>query len=215
MTALLERPHKEQDLGLSTMTVGGSRVALYSEELGLSICERIAKGETLKHICLDAHMPSTTTVHRWVIIYPKFGDAYNAARELSAYALEDEAMDAARLIRSQHDSNSAKVRAFDIAIQQFRWSAARRNPRVYSERSAVLVTVPIQINTSLNLDSGAAVDATHANDPNAVYTIDAIVNKEVTDEQEPDKNPFIEPKGRGHKPSAAPPKAPRKRGVYG
>ncbi len=214
MAALLPRLRQDQDLHLPEMSVGNSRIVKYNEELALSICERIAKGETLKHICLDTHMPSTTTVQRWVINYPKFGDAYNAARELSAYALEDDALDAARLIRTQHDSNSAKVRAFDIAIQQFRWSAARRNPRVYSERSAVLITVPIQINTSLNLEADGKVDPTTSNDPNAIYTIEATVNKEVPNDAEPDQNPFVQPGGTKHRKAAAP-KTPRKRGVYG
>lgn len=211
---LLPRPRQDRDLGLAEMKVGNSRVAVYNEELALAICERLSFGETLKHICESEGMPSRSTVHRWVINYPKFGDAYNAARELSAYALEDEAMEAARLIRSQHESNSAKVRAYDIAIQQFRWSAARRNPRVFSERSAVLVTVPIQINTSLNLDSGAPVDQSASSDPNAIYTIEATVNKEINPDVEPeDKNPFVSPKTSGTK--AKPPRPPRKRGVYG
>lgn len=127
-------------------------VVKYSPELGLLICQRIAEGETLEAICQEQGMPVRTTFHRWVIAYPELGRAYAAARELSAYALEEEALEMGR--RLTRDPGSAqKVRAYDIMMNQLRWSAARRNPRVFSEKGTVQVTVPIQINTSLDLNS--------------------------------------------------------------
>lgn len=124
--------------------------------MALAICERIAEGETLSAICSKGSgMPSRQTFHRWVVRYPELSRAYAAARELSAHSLEEEALDMARELKDPQKGRKkltpSEVRAFDIAMNQLRWSAARRNPRVYSERGAINVTVPIQINTSLDL----------------------------------------------------------------
>lgn len=43
------------------------RPTLYSEEMALEICRRIASGETLIEICRDEHMAHETTVRGWVL----------------------------------------------------------------------------------------------------------------------------------------------------
>lgn len=189
MTESLLSRTPQQDRWLGETSVGKSRVAAYSPELGLLIAEYIANGVTLRKISQMDGMPSTTTVHRWLMLYPEFSTAYNAAREISAYNLEDEALDLARLIRSL-PGDSPRVRAFDIAINQLRWSASRRNPRVYSDKAALNITVPIQINTTMDLSEGPAKalpgDET---DPNAVFTITAqLPNPEPT---EPIDVPYV------------------------
>ena len=53
---------------------------------------------------------------------------------------------------------SPQVRAFDLAMNQLRWAAAKLNPREYSDRSQLHWTVPIQINTTISLDGKAEAD---------------------------------------------------------
>lgn len=214
MAALLSRPNKDRHL--PTVLVGGSQITLYNPELALAICERIAHGETLRSITQRPEFPSQSTVQRWVIAYPKFADAYHSARELSSYALEDEALDNARLIRMS-PGDSAKVRAFDVAINQLRWSASRRNPRVYSERAAVQITVPIQIVTSMNLDAGTPVDKGTAEDPNSIYDIAATLEQEMLDETPPqEREPLLDGSHtKGHVRRKIVERKPRKRGQYG
>lgn len=148
----------------------------YNPETALAICERIAEGETLSAICKPGSgLPSRQTFHRWVVQFPELSRAYSAARELSAHSLEEEALDTARVLKTQKGRlGAAGIRALDVAMNQLRWSAARRNPRVYSERAATTVTVPIQINTSLGL-GGGTVDN--------VYQLRA----EVIDQPEPEQ----------------------------
>lgn len=148
---------------------------MYTPDLGLQICELIAEGETLKDICEQEGMPTRQTVHRWVIAFPEFGRAYAAARELSAYSMEEEALMTGRnTVRLAGQMTSQQVRAAEVHMNQLRWSAARRNAKVYSERAAVQVTVPIQINTTL--DMGGAAGGGTVDHPN-IYDLEA---KDVT-----------------------------------
>jgi len=133
----------------------------YQPEVALAIVERIAEGETLSAICAPGSgLPARSTFRRWVVRYPELSRAYSAARELSAHSLEEEALDTARQLKDpagRKKLTPTEVRALDVAMNQLRWSAARRNPRVYSERGAIQVTVPIQINTNLDLGGGPSV----------------------------------------------------------
>lgn len=48
----------------------------YTEEIGITICDRLFDGETLSEICRDAAMPNKPTVMRWLAQHPKFRDEY-------------------------------------------------------------------------------------------------------------------------------------------
>lgn len=154
-------------------------VSTYNPEVALAICERIAEGQTLSAICAPGSgMPARQTFHRWVVQFPELSRAYSAARELSAHSLEEEALDTARELRekkSRQKLTGVEVQAMKTAMDQLRWSAGRRNPRVYSERAAVQLTVPIQINTSLDLGGGPSMDN--------VYDIKALIEAPVEPEQ--------------------------------
>lgn len=133
----------------------------YEPELGLAICEAIASGMSLKKVCEVQGMPTRQTVYKWLSVYPKFFDAYERAREISAQSIEDEALDMARTLAGDNDFTGTKVQAYNIAMQQLRWSAGHRDPNRYGSHTNQSSTVPIQITTSLNLgqDGVAASDS--------------------------------------------------------
>jgi hypothetical protein len=84
--------------------------------------------------------------------HPELGMAVSRAREISAFVMEDEALDLTRAAVAEGGAPSATaLRALELLTKQLQWSATKRNPQVYSEKSAVQVTVPIQINTSLDM----------------------------------------------------------------
>jgi len=176
-----DTPQKERDMGLPRVRVGGRFVTAYDPGLALKVCERVAEGETLKALCEAEGMPSRQTFHRWVVSYPELSRAYRAARELSAYSLEEEALNAAREVK-EGDKNSAKVRAFDVYMTQLRWSAAKRNPTVFSEKATVAFTVPIQINTTLDLGGGPEQEFGEHPD---IYSLEATIV--VPNEEDPGK----------------------------
>lgn len=174
-------PAQDRELGLQRQRSGGRFLTKYTPDLALQICERIAEGETLKAICNSEDMPARATFQRWVVQYPELSRAYAAARELSANAFEEEALDIARQLTMEgRDFTSTKIRAFDVAVGQLRWSASRRNPKVYSERGAVQITVPIQINTSLDLGDGGMLGVEQPD----IYQLEAVVDeKRIPDEE--------------------------------
>lgn len=122
----------------------------FSPELVVEMCVQIAEGKTLKEICETPGYPERATFYRWISKYPEVSHAYSLAREVSAHSLEEEAL---FIAKSTYDApgTAQAVRAADLYLTQLRWSAVRRNPRVYSEHNAIKITVPIQINTTLDL----------------------------------------------------------------
>jgi hypothetical protein len=97
------------------------------------------------------------TFLRWCISYPELGAAFKLAREISGHMLEDEALEMARGLpglSGPAPEMSARIRAYDVAMGQLRWSAGKRHPREYGEKAQTTFAVPIQINTSIPLEIG-------------------------------------------------------------
>jgi hypothetical protein len=61
----------------------------------MSICDRLADGESLRAICSDAGMPSRATVFRWIARHKEFRDEYTLACELRAEDLAEEMIEIA------------------------------------------------------------------------------------------------------------------------
>ena len=162
---------------------GSRSITKYSPELALKICEKVADGGTLLDICKGIGMPHRTSFHRWVMLYKDVAISYQAARELSAQSLEDEALGLARELSGQNNFTTVKVRAIDISLQQLRWSATRRDPSKYGQKAKETITVPIQINTTLNLGGDNR-------DSQGIYTITAeVVSPTGTDVLTPPQDP--------------------------
>ncbi len=147
---------------------GSRRIIKYSPQLSLIICEKVALGKTLTEICEADEMPSRVSFWRWMMLHKDVRAAYQAARELSAQSLEDEALTIARDLKEKNEYTATKVRSLDIAMQQFRWSASRRDPARYGQSAEKSITVPIQINTTLDLGG-------ESGDGQGIYTITAKV----------------------------------------
>lgn len=183
---MADTPKQDRALKLPRKRVGGRFLTAYSPELGLKICEQIAEGETLTAVCKKDGMPHRTTFNRWLTSHPDLRAAYNAARQLSAYSFEEEAIDLARELKAKKALTSQQVRACEVLLNQLRWSAAKRNKPEFSEKASVKVTVPIQINTVLDMGAGEAGTGT-ADHPN-IYEIEAGVEVE----QEPSGEPLVD-----------------------
>jgi hypothetical protein len=138
----------------------------YSPELALKVLERLAKGELLKDICNEKGMPKRATWWKWVMLYEGLDKAYNAARELSAQSLEEKALGLAAELAAPNKFTGVKIRAYDIAMQQYRWSAAHRDPGRFGTSTHSTLIVPVQINTSLDINAGDAASQ-------GIYTIKA------------------------------------------
>lgn len=122
--------------------MGIGRPPLFSEALGLAICERIADGESLRRICKDDGMPSIETVRKWLVQgaktetdddpYRVFLAQYARAREDQADSYADKITDLAEVAVSADDRT--QVEGIKVAIDALKWAAGKRKPKVYGDK---------------------------------------------------------------------------------
>lgn len=161
-------PQRERDAGFKRTEVGGRWLTSYDPHIALEMVERIAEGETLVQITKDKKFPTRGTFMKWMVRVPELREAYMAARELSALSMEEEAIENAREVRKNPGTAQA-VRAAEIAINQLRWSASRRDPKNYGDKGLAATIVPVTIQTTLNLGEGTQQVGAEIPD---IYTID-------------------------------------------
>lgn len=131
------------------------RPSMYTPELAVAICERIASGESLKSVCRDDGMPAHVTVLRWALTIPEFGNQYKQARDMQAEVLADELLDIADDGRNdwmeKHDQDGAFVgwrengeamRRSQLRIETRKWVAAKLLPKRWGEKTVTEVTGP-------------------------------------------------------------------------
>lgn len=162
----------------------------------LTVIEGVATGGRVQDLTGGDDQPKRGTFYRWLTTYPELKRAFDTARELSAYSFEEKALELVDTLIGTNDFTGVKVRMYEVAMAQLRWSASRRNPGALGEKATVNTVIPIQINTSLDL--GQIGGGTRIVDDN-VYTFAA--NVEVTDAEaeEPgtplELEPGLEPSG--------------------
>lgn len=138
--------------GTALATVAESSIAPpVDHEIGLQVLERLAVGRSLAEIAEVPGMPSKETFLVWVMQSPALAQAYAKAREVSSYAMEDEALTLLRRMKENEVMTAPKAKALDLLVQQLRWSAEKRNPLTYSRQNNVNLQIPVQINTNLDL----------------------------------------------------------------
>jgi hypothetical protein len=105
----------------------GERVTKYTEETAQEIFARMCDGETLTSICADPAMPGASTVARWRLRWPEFGDALRVAREVQAERLCDLGWEMAQGVTRE------TATAVRVTLGQLRWQAGKLAPRRYGQ----------------------------------------------------------------------------------
>ena len=131
----------------------------YDPDAAQDVVERVAFGMSLQEIAQDPFMPPRELFMVWMMRNSELATAYKRAQEISAYALEDEAL---FLLREAigRPLTGPDVRKLELLVNHMRWAAGKRLPSVYSEKATVGITVPIQINTTLDLGASAGQNST-------------------------------------------------------
>lgn len=104
----------------------------FDQAVADEICDRIAKGESLRKICgaeRDDFLPGQTTVYRWLRDNESFAKQYARAREEQADTYADRAVDEA-------------LTATDAAIGRLKmdalkWAAGKLAPKKYGDKVAL------------------------------------------------------------------------------
>ncbi len=85
------------------------RPTLYNHELAVTICERIASGDTLLEICLEDGMPKESTVRGWDLdgrIDEVTGDSFSSMYERARLMQIDHEVDELKLFSRQQEMGS-------------------------------------------------------------------------------------------------------------
>ena len=108
---------------------GPGRPTIYSDEISLEVCQRIAMREPLSKICSDPRMPCETTIYNWKFKHPEFMANYARAREHRADARADAIDDYMELLKAgKLDPHAARV-----LIDAEKWQAGKENAKRYSD----------------------------------------------------------------------------------
>jgi hypothetical protein len=114
--------------------------------LGLTICERVACGETLSGVCRDRDMPSRSTVYRWQEADSTFRDTYRRAREMQMQSWGDEIVEIADDTtldtvtkmtpqgREYEAVDHENIQRSKLRVNTRQWLMARLNPALYGDK---------------------------------------------------------------------------------
>jgi len=115
----------------------GGRPTKYSQELADEICSRLSKGETLRKMVLDDHMPDASQIYRWLDSNEAFRNQYAQARVRQAdyYAemIIDESFGA-------HDAAIGRLR-----MDALKWASSKIAPKKYGDK------IELESNNNQNL----------------------------------------------------------------
>lgn len=121
----------------------------YTKALADRICERLARGETLRAICRDKGMPPESTVRRWYVDdFHGFAAQYARARDMGLDAMADEIMDVADDARNDYmereDPDNPGFNFMGEAVQRSRlrvdarkWYLSKLAPKRYGDKQEV------------------------------------------------------------------------------
>ncbi len=124
------------------MPKGKKRADSYTEAIGLTICEWLAEGKSLRAFCREPGSPSQSMVYRWLLKHDDFREKYSFAREVQADTLVDEIVEIA-------DANTADVNETQrnrLRVDTRKWVAAKQRPKKYGDRAEVNLNATHQHN---------------------------------------------------------------------
>ena len=106
------------------------RPTLFTDELALEICERIANGRSLRSVCLDKDMPHMATVMRWIDDNSDFCEQYRRACEDRETTHFEEMLTIADEVLPE----TAEVARAKLRIDTRKWVLSRMNPKKYGDK---------------------------------------------------------------------------------
>ena len=129
------------------MTPAAGRPSIYSDELALQICERLADGESLRSVCATEGFPNERTVRRWALDdkHP-FSPQYTRARELGYHKMADEMLEIADdgtndyVTRENKDGStyealdSEHVQRSRLRVDTRKWLLGKALPKLYGDK---------------------------------------------------------------------------------
>lgn len=128
------------------------RPSTFSRATVDTICERLAKGETLTAICASPGMPGYTTINRWLDKDEAFRSHYARARELGLHAMAEQCLQISDRQSPSTDSgatDSGDVQHRRLQVDTRKWLLAKLLPKVYGDKQQLEHSGTVDISAAL------------------------------------------------------------------
>jgi hypothetical protein len=136
------------------------RPTIRNPEIEAEILDRISKGESLRKICDDEHMPNFTTIYDWLAKDEGFAYHYARARDTQADHYVEETVEIADDGRNDwmeangQDSvgwqlNGEHIQRSRLRIDTRKWIASKLRPKKYGDSIKVETETTIKSDTSV------------------------------------------------------------------
>lgn len=134
----LTKPKRVNPPDMRTNTGIEKQGRSFSMELFEEICARVAEGESVSKICMEADMPSRFAFYSWLKTKPECVEMYNNALHLREELLFDETKD----IVDDPDAGYDKVSVAHATLRfnARRWILSRMNPKRYGDKLSQEIT---------------------------------------------------------------------------
>jgi hypothetical protein len=128
------------------------RPSTFTQATAATICERLAKGETVTAICASPGMPGYTTINRWIDKDETFRRDYARARELGLHAMAEQCLQISDRQSPSTDSgatDTGDVQHRRLQVDTRKWLLARLLPKVYGDKQQLEHSGSVDIAASL------------------------------------------------------------------
>ncbi len=128
----------------------GGRPTLYTPELAMQICEKVADGWSTRRICKEEWAPDKATFFRWQVAIPEFCDLLARAREMQADGEFEETIEIAddgsldRTTRKDRAGNEYEVTDMDV-VQRSKLMVETRLKRIAIMSPRYRVTTKMEL----------------------------------------------------------------------
>lgn len=123
------------------------RPSKYNDEMAEKICEKIANGRSLRSICAEDGMPTTSTVCKWLIENKEFSEQYARARTRQADYFFEEIVEIADSV----EADSAAVAKARLQVDARKWAASKIAPKKYGDKVEQQITGSLAIQADVKL----------------------------------------------------------------
>lgn len=120
----------------------------YDPEIANEICDRLTS-ESLVKILRDEHMPSYSTVMRWLRVESHFRHNYAQARVDQG----DHAADLVAEVAEQVLAGDITPEQGRVAIDAHKWAAGKRNAKVYGDTNRLEINGTVSHTLSVMTDA--------------------------------------------------------------
>jgi hypothetical protein len=114
-------------------------VSQYTQETADLICDLIVEGKSIRQICSLDDMPASSTIFKWLSVFPAFAEQYTRAKREQAERLADELIeladdDSKDISGELSMPNGVAVQRSRLMVDTRKWYLSKVLPKVYGDK---------------------------------------------------------------------------------